>query len=137
MFPRCLMLTRGLTEAQITFYLTYWERLLLPLYLLLQQISGAWDSQEGPQNCAQQPWNPTRGGLEGRLTVSSSSFPKRKLFLIFAAVETACINIISTSPTTSSFSLKKKKKVFHDQKPCPVCLELIDAERLRQGHCYI
>ena len=127
------MLTRVLTEAQITFCL---KTLLLSLYLLLQQISGAWDSQEGPQNCAQQPWNPTGGGLEGRLTVSSSSFPKRKLFLILAAVETAYINIISTSPTTSSFSLKKKK-VFHDQKPCPVCLELVDTERLRQGHCYI
>ena len=68
---------------------------------------------------ARQPWTPTRGGLEGRLTVSSSSFPKRKLFLILAAVETAYINIISTSPT-SSFSFLKN--MFHDQTPCPVCV---------------
>lgn len=68
---------------------------------------------------AQQPWSPTGGGLGGRLTVSSSSFPKRKLFLILAAVETAYINIISTAPT-SSFSFLKY--MFHDQKPCPVCV---------------
>ena len=60
--------------------------------------------------------------------MSSFSFPKRKLFLILAAVETAYINIISTSPMTSSFSLKKK--VFDDQKPCPICLGLVDIERL-------
>lgn len=102
--------------------------------------SRAWDSQGGPHNCALRPahqlWNPTRDGLEGRLTVSTSSFPKRKLFLILAAVETAYINIISTSPTTSSFSFFK---------PCFMIKSLAqfvsETEWYREGviygHCHI
>lgn len=79
---------------------------LLSSDLPLGPSSRACDSQRGaPSRTLCLPVLESReSGLEGRLTVSSSSFPKRKLFLILVAVETAYINIISTSLTTSSFS---------------------------------
>lgn len=125
------MLTRVLTEvSQIKFCsMKHVYEDTLVFHLLLRQNCRAWDSQGHSQHyvlCpAHQPWSPTRSGSEGRLTVNSSSLPKRKLFLILAAVEIAYINIISNSPTTSSFSFLKK--TFHDQKPMPgMCLELGD-----------
>lgn len=74
--------------------------------------------QTGALCCTQQPWD-SETKPRGRLTQSSSSLPERKLFLILTAVETAYINIISTSPTPSSFSMFFFLNMFHDQKPCP------------------
>lgn len=136
------MPTRVLTEvSQIKFCsMKHAYEDTLVFHLLLRQSCRAWDSQGHPQHCglcpAHQPWTPTRSGSEGRLTASSSSLPKTKLFLILAAVEIAYINIISNSPTTSSFSFLKK--TFQIKSPCPVSVwSWVIGDREIHGHCCI